>query len=127
MTALPITSILTAVAAVALVVLSLPVSLRRRKLTISAGDGGDETLRRLIRAQGNYIEYVPLTLIAIGLAEAGGSTPTVVWGLGIAAGAARLLHAVGMLGGTLPPRALGTLLTHLTLLAAAGALLCSAY
>lgn len=126
MTAFPITTELTAVLAVALVALSLPVSLRRRKLSISAGDGGDETLRRLIRAQGNFIEYVPLTLIAIGLAEAGGIQPTVLWSLGGAALAGRLLHAVGMLGGSLPPRAIGMLITYLTLLAAAGALVCVA-
>ena len=105
MTAFPVTALLTALAAVALVALSLPVSLRRRKMAISAGDGGDETLRRLIRTQGNFIEYVPLTLIAIGLAEAGGIGPELLWSLGGAAVAGRLLHAVGMLRGSLPPRA----------------------
>jgi uncharacterized membrane protein YecN with MAPEG domain len=126
MTAFPITSVLTAVAAIALVLLSLPVSLRRRKLAISAGDGGDETLRRLIRTQGNFIEYVPLTLIAIGLAEAAGVQASVLWGLGGAAVAGRVLHAIGMLGGTLPPRALGMILTYLMLLAAGAVLLSAA-
>lgn len=124
MTAFPITTILTAVFAVALVALSLPVSLRRRKMAISAGDGGDETLRRLIRAQGNFIEYVPLTLIAIGLAEAGGIQPAILWSLGAAALAGRVLHAAGLLGGSLAPRAIGMLVTYLTLLAVAVALVC---
>lgn len=124
MTAFPVTTILTAIFAFALVALSLPVSLRRRKLAISAGDGGDETLRRLIRTQGNFTEYVPLTLIAIGLAEASGIQPVVLWSLGAAAVGGRLLHAVGMLGGTLAPRAIGMLLTYLMLLAAGVALVC---
>lgn len=123
MTAFPITSLLTALAVIALVLLSLPVSLRRRKMAISAGDGGDETLRRLVRTHGNFIEYVPLTLIAIGLAEAAGVQASVLWGLGGAAVAGRVLHAAGMLGGTLAPRALGMIVTYLTLLAAGGVLL----
>lgn len=127
MTVFPITSLLAAVAAIALVVLSLPISLRRRKLAISTGDGGDETLRRLIRTQGNFIEYVPLTLIALGLAEAGGIDSAVLWVLGGTAAVGRVLHAVGMLGGTMAPRAIGMIVTYLTLLAAAGVLLCAAY
>ena len=90
MTAFPVTALLTALAAVALVALSLPVS-----------------------------------LIAIGLAEAGGIGPELLWSLGGAAVAGRLLHAVGMLRGSLPPRALGMIVTYLTLLAAAGVLVCT--
>ncbi|HYG25408.1 MAG TPA: MAPEG family protein [Caulobacteraceae bacterium] len=118
MTALPITTILTALAVFALIALSLPVSLRRRKTAIAAGDGGDEALRRLIRAHGNFVEYVPMILIAIGLAEAGGAEPAVLWTLGALAGVGRLLHALGMLSDSLPPKAIGMVLTLLALLGA---------
>ncbi len=127
MTNLPITSELTALALLGLVLLSLPVSLRRRKLSVSRGDGGDETLGRRIRAQANYVEYVPIALIGFGLAEAGGSTaPTLCW-IAVALIAGRVLHVWGMLAGILPPRALGMLITWLTLLVIGGALVCSYY
>ncbi|HEX6865740.1 MAG TPA: MAPEG family protein [Caulobacteraceae bacterium] len=127
MTDLPITSDLTALAILGLILLSVPVSLRRRKLSISRGDGGDETLGRRIRAQGNYIEYVPIALIAFGLAEAGGSTaPTLCW-IAAAFIAGRVLHVWGMWAGILPPRAIGMLITWLSLLAIGGALVCNYY
>lgn len=127
MTAFPITSIFTALAAVALVLLSLPVAMRRRRTGLSLGDGGDESMSRLIRTQGNFIEYVPLILIAMALAEANGTQPEILWALGGAAAAGRLLHAMAILGGTLPPRVAGMLLTWLTLLAAAGVLACGVW
>ena len=39
---------------------SVQTSLRRAKLNTAFGDAGDETLRRRIRAHGNFIEYAPL-------------------------------------------------------------------
>jgi hypothetical protein len=56
MTILPITSLFAAAFAVALVALSLPVSLRRVKVGVMLGDSTDEPLHRRIRAQGNFIE-----------------------------------------------------------------------
>lgn len=127
MTALPITSILTAIAILGLIVLSFPVTLRRRKLSVSMGDGGDDILGKRMRTQGNYIEYVPIALIALGLAEAGGSSAQTLWIMGGVMIAGRVLHAYGMLAGKLPPRAVGMVATWLTLLALAGALVCRAY
>jgi uncharacterized membrane protein YecN with MAPEG domain len=70
MAVLPITSLLVAAFAIALVALSFPISLRRLKVGDMVGDSADEVLHRRIRAQGNFIEYVPLGLITIGLVEA---------------------------------------------------------
>ncbi len=93
---LPFTSMLTGVFVIMLVVLALQVSIRRRQLRISLGDGNDEILRRRIRAHGNFIEYVPLALIALGLIEASGAPVTLVSGLAIAMLLARVIHAIGI-------------------------------
>ena len=120
---LPITSALAGFAAIFLVMLSLPVALRRRATKLSAGDGGDEAFNRKIRAQANYIEYVPLAIIAIGLVEMNGGSQTMVCGLAATLAAARLLHAFGLWSNVLIGRALGAMLTFGVLLVAGGVLL----
>lgn len=69
MTALPITSIFAACSALALFALSIPVSLRRPKVGVMIGQSEDEILRNRIRAHGNFVEYVPLGLILLTLAD----------------------------------------------------------
>ncbi len=124
MTSLPITSALAGAAALMLVALSLPIALRRRKNRVSAGDGGDAFLGKMVRAQGNYTEYTPMVLILIGLLEMGGAQPaTTLWALGGVFAVGRVLHVMGMLGVGLIFRALGMILTFGVLLAAAGMLL----
>ena len=119
---LPITSALAGAAAIFLVLLSLPVALRRRSTKLGFGDGGDEAFNRKIRAQANFIEYVPLAIIAIGLVEMnGGAQITVCW-LAAVLAAARVLHAFGLWSGVLTGRALGAMLTFGVLLVAGGLL-----
>ncbi|MCJ2125194.1 MAPEG family protein [Methylobacterium sp. J-077] len=60
------------------------------------GDGGNETLEKRIRTQGNFGEYVPLALILVALLEAGGGGPTLVRTLLIVLLVARVLHPFGM-------------------------------
>jgi uncharacterized membrane protein YecN with MAPEG domain len=120
---LPITSALAGFAAIFLVMLSLPVALRRRATKLSAGDGGDEAFNRKIRAQANYIEYVPLAVIAIGLVEMNGGSQMMVCGLAATLAAARLLHAFGLWSNVLIGRALGAMLTFGVLLVAGVVLL----
>lgn len=115
---LPITSALAGAAAVFLVLLSLPVALRRRSTKVSFGDGGDEAFNRKIRAQANFIEYVPLAIIAIGLVEMNGGSQSMVCGLAAALAVARVLHAAGLWSGVLIGRALGAMLTFAVLLTA---------
>lgn len=121
-TVLPITSGFTALAAVALVALSMPVSLKRMKVGADTGDGGDQGLHRRIRAQGNFIEYAPLGLLAVALVEMSGPAGWVVWTLGGLLAVGRALHAAGMLRGSTPLRAGGMILTYLSLLGSAGLL-----
>jgi len=119
---LPITSVLAGAAAIFLVLLSLPVALRRRSTRLSAGDGGDEVFNRKIRAQANFIEYVPLAIIAIGLLEMNGASQPVLCGLAATLATARVLHAFGLWSAVLIGRALGAMLTFGVLLVAGGLL-----
>ena len=79
-------------------------------------------LERRIRAQGNFIEYVPLAVILCGLAEYRGAGSAWVWTIAGLLILGRAAHAAGMLSGVLPLRALGMLGTYGSLLIGAAAL-----
>ena len=116
MTFVPITSLLCAVCALALVGLSIPVVIRRFEARVSLGDGNDKPLRARIRAQANFVEYVPLALATIGLAEANGTAPALIWTCAVGLVLGRTIHAVGMYTGAQPRwRAAGMTLTWLAL------------
>ena len=117
---LPITALLTGVLCVVLVALSALVSVARFRTGTAAGDGGDEALRRRIRAQGNFIEYTPMALLALALVEYRLASTLLVLGLGIALVLGRLLHAGGMLGDSRALRAAGMALTFASLIGSGG-------
>jgi uncharacterized membrane protein YecN with MAPEG domain len=120
----PITSVIAAIFGVMLVFLSLRVGLLRSREKIWFLDGGNEALTRRIRAQGNFIEYVPLALLLVALVELGGGPGSLIWGLGAGLLAARVAHAVGVSRtATSPARSAGTLGTFAVLLVSAGWLL----
>ena len=124
MSPVPITSVVAAIFVVMLVFLSLRVGLLRSKEKIWFLDGGNEELTRRIRAQGNFIEYVPLALLLIALVELGGGSGGLVWALGAGLLAARVAHAAGVSRTTTSPaRSAGTLGTFAVLLVSAGWLL----
>lgn len=119
---LPVTSLVASLAAVALIVISISVSLRRMKVDTRIGFGSDDILMRRIRAQGNFTEYVPLVLILLGLAEYRGAATHWLWlvtGLLIAG---RVLHYAGIMTGSTAIRAPGMIGTYGALLAGAGIL-----
>lgn len=122
METLPVTSLLTGAAALFLVLLSFPVANHRRANRLSAGDGGDEAFNRKVRAQGNFIEYVPLAIIAIGLLEMNGFPQIWVCAFAAMLAAARVLHAIGLIWNVIIGRMLGAILTFATLLLVGGAL-----
>jgi uncharacterized membrane protein YecN with MAPEG domain len=123
MAVLPITSLFAAAFAVALVALSFPISLRRLKVRDMVGESSDEVLRRRIRAQGNFIEYVPLGVVTLGLVEAHAAPVWIVAAIGTTLVLGRVLHAVGMLADSGPVRGFGMIFTYLALLGAAGRLI----
>jgi len=108
-----VTACLTAGFAVLMVLLSGLTSLRRAALGVTHGDAGDETLRRRIRAHGNFIEYAPLALLVLGMVEVSGVARFTTLALALVFGLARLFHAAGMLYAAGPAlRAAGMLLQH---------------
>lgn len=122
MPALPITSMTASIAAIMLIVLSAMVGIHRTKTRILLGSGTDDTLLMRIRAQGNFIEYVPMALILLGLVEIQGGGSTVLWAISGLLIVGRALHAIGMLASVLPARGLGMGLTFASMLTAIGAL-----
>ena len=122
METLPVTSLLTGAALLFLLLLSFPIANRRRSTKLSAGDGGDETFNRLIRAQANFIEYTPLAIVGIGLLEMNSFPQIWVCGFAATLAAARVLHAIGLVWNVIIARMLGAILTFLTLALVGGAL-----
>lgn len=73
------------------VVLSLRVvSVRRRG--ISFGDDGDIGVTRIVRAQANFAEYVPLALLMMGFLEVSRYSIHLLHALGITLVVARFFH-----------------------------------
>lgn len=118
---LPVTAFYASLLAICYLYLSALVIAVRRKARISLGDGGNEDLRRLNRAHGNFSEYVPITLILIVCLEANMGQ---VWWLHVLASAllfGRLLHAYGLRQheGASWQRIVGMMLTFSALLGSA--------
>ena len=75
------------------IALTINVIRLRYKHKISLGHRDIPELERAIRAHGNFAEYVPLTLIMVGLSAHLGAPPWVLHLLGGALLLARLSHA----------------------------------
>jgi len=118
---IPITAIFTGVLALMLVGVSVRVTMLRARKRINLFDGGDPQLGAAIRVQGNFIEYVPLALALMGLVEALGTKPWIVYTYGAVLLAARFVHAWGLYAGVFQGRVVGTTATWV--LIAAGGLL----
>lgn len=123
MPGLPVTSVTAAIAALMLIALSAPISLRRLKLNVMSGDGGDAGLQRLIRVQGNFIEYAPMGLILLALVEVGITPVRTLWTIALLLIVGRGLHALGLLRGSMIVRVLGMAGTFASLVISAVILL----
>lgn len=108
-----ITLILSSVMGLMGVWLALQVIKNRRKHQISLGDGGIDELTRAIRAHGNFVEYVPLSLILLACSELNQAPLLVVTGFAVLIFLGRAFHAYAFLGGKdhFKPRILGMKLT----------------
>lgn len=121
MESITITPMYAALLGIILLVLSIRVvAVVRPKGKVSYGDGGNPDFTTVTRAQGNFIEYVPLILILIAFAEAGGTSSGWIHAMGAGLVVGRILHPLGLTNnpGVNPMRFIGTNLTWIALLAA---------
>ena len=110
---LPTTLCLTAAAAVVNIWLAMRIGKLRGSEKVSVGDGGSEPLMRRMRAQANFIEQTPLTLLLVAAVELSGKG-----GQWLAPAAAvfilgRVAHAFGMDGNFNAGRGIGMLTSML--------------
>ena len=96
-----ITSIIASVLTIIFIRLSFAVIGLRRKNKVGLGSGGHDDLERAIRAQGNFAEYVPFSIILIACLELNGAPWWLVVIPGIAMIIGRLIHIKGI--NTPPP------------------------
>ena len=119
---MPVTMLYAGLLGLWFVALSVKVIQGRGRYKVNLGDGGNASMQRLIRGQANFNEYVPLALLLMALLESAGTSALVMHALGASLLVARILHGVALsftehffFG-----RFVGTLLTYLMLVAAAG-------
>ncbi len=125
---LPITLTISAAAALINLWLMIRCGQARTSQKVSVGDGGNEFLIRRMRAHANFIESAPIVLVLIGALEIASGTSNILWVIGIGFTIGRLLHPLGMDGGTFGKgRLIGTLLTFITLIVLAIMALISVY
>ena len=89
------------------------------------GNDGEETLQRAVRGQGNLIEYTPIFLILLLVAEMGGLNENALHSYGTVFLVARLMHGLcfGLLKFSKVLRVGGTLLTLFSILGLAALVL----
>jgi hypothetical protein len=91
-----VTALYAGLNALILLVLAIRVARQRGISKVGIGTGGDPALERASRIHGNAVENIPIVLVLLGLAEAGGSSIVLLHGIGIALTLGRLLHAWGL-------------------------------
>ncbi|WP_170552968.1 MAPEG family protein [Ruegeria atlantica] len=116
--------IVTAVFVLMSIPMAIAVGVRRARTGILLLHGEDEGLLRLMRAHGNFIEYVPLALLALAGAEIAGTAPWIIAVCGGVLLLARLIHYFGLRASAESKgRAIGAALTTLTMMVLAFAIL----
>jgi uncharacterized membrane protein YecN with MAPEG domain len=116
-----ITGIYVALAVLLVLLLAGRVIWLRNARKVALGDGGLPELARAIRAHANAVEYLPLGLLALLVIELDQVRPDLLHGFGVALLLGRALHAWGLsrTSGRSFGRAIGIVLTWLTMLAMA--------
>ena len=120
---LPITSLFAALLALMLFTLTMTVIVTRMTTKTDLGDGDNPSMFRRIRAHGNFVEYVPMGLILLGLNEVSGAGGIWLVAIGALLLVGRILHAAGMIFTISPSRVIGTMLTNSSILLGAVLLL----
>ena len=76
--------------------LSAYVSALRAKTSISILDGGNIALAERIRRHGNFTESVPMAVLLMAFAEAGGAAELLIHCAGLSLVIGRVLHPIGL-------------------------------
>tara|TARA_R110000787_G_scaffold144231_1_gene257942 strand:- start:23769 stop:24152 length:384 start_codon:yes stop_codon:yes gene_type:complete len=120
---LSITPIYIAIAVTMYSVLSFHVISGRGKYKVSIGDSNEPRFTRTVRAHGNFVEYAPLTLLAMGAAELAGAPGSVIHVAGASLLIGRTLHGYCFLFTTsgMKLRVAGMMLTFFAMWTAAAA------
>lgn len=123
--ALTYTGLYAALLTLLYIILAIRIIRLRWKYRVGIGSGEAEELKAAVRVHGNFIEYVPLALILLGLIEFSGVALIWVHVIGLGLLIARIAHAIGLTRsvGVSLPRTIGVLGTFAILLLAAGILI----
>lgn len=92
---MPVTALYAALLVPLFLLLSARVINVRRQSRITVGHGDDPTLLRRMRVQANFVEYAPIGLILLGLAESTGTDARFLHAAGATLILGRLFHAYG--------------------------------
>ncbi len=93
---LPVTLITASVLALLCLVLAFRVSQGRAKHGVPIGEGGNADLLTRVRTHANFVEYVPLTLILMGILELSKVNRIGLAVMGVLLIIFRIFHAIGM-------------------------------
>jgi uncharacterized membrane protein YecN with MAPEG domain len=117
-----ITLLYAGLCALLVLVLAMRVAYWRFKHKIGLGDGGDKELLKRVRAHGNAVEYLPLSLILLGGMELNGYSNNLIHGFGATLFVSRVAHAWGVSrsSGSSLGRMSGMVVTWAIMLAMAG-------
>lgn len=96
MQSLPITLYTASILGLILLYLSMNVVRYRLKKRVSFGEGKDHMMMKAIRAQANFIEYVPMIVILLGLLEANKAHDAVLYIISGLIIIGRILHMMGL-------------------------------
>lgn len=92
----PVSAIYAALLALLIVALASRIPLLRRRHRVGIGSGGNEQLALAVRVHGNAVEYIPVFLVLLLLAEIGGLAAWALHAAGSLFFLARVLHAFGL-------------------------------
>lgn len=114
----PITAFYAGLMGIFLLYLSALVIRGRFKKQIPIGDGGDFHFQQIVRAHGNFIEYTPIILILLFVAEVNGSNSILLHCAGSALLFGRFIHSFGLRrhSGSSWQRVTGMLMTFVSLI-----------
>jgi len=110
-----VTALYAAILAALMIWLSIQVIKQRRKAQVKYADGGVDALTIARSAQGNAVDYIPITLILMAMVEYNGASLWMIHACGIVFVLGRILHAKGILADRLKGRISGMKMTFLVM------------